>query len=93
MSFTNSIVIAGWLHIEWDRNAGNSYHYRYGSNSRAKDKFDIMVCDEPRILDNQFIALGCLVTRGIRLLIYIQDKKQLMKFFTSIFASHFYCLI
>lgn len=82
MSFTNSIVIAGWLHIEWDRNSGNSYHYRYGSNSRAKDKFDIMVCDEPRILDNQFIALGCLVTRGIRLLIYIQDKKQLMKFFT-----------
>lgn len=41
-----------------------------------------MVCDEPRILDNQLISLGCLVTRGIRLLIYIQDKKQLMKFFT-----------
>lgn len=55
---------AGWLHIEWDRNPGNSFHYRYGSNSKAKDIYDIMVCDEPRILDNQLISLGCLVTRG-----------------------------
>lgn len=52
MLFINLIVIVGWLYIEWDRNVGNLYYYRYGFNSRVKDKFDIMVCDELRILDN-----------------------------------------
>lgn len=52
MLFINLIVIVGWLYIEWDRNLGNLYYYRYGFNSRVKDKFDIMVCDELRILDN-----------------------------------------
>lgn len=52
MLFINLIVIVGWLYIEWDRNLGNLFYYRYGFNSKVKDIYDIMVCDELRILDN-----------------------------------------
>lgn len=39
--------------------------HRYGSTDTEKDKFDVQVCDNPRILQNELIATGCLVTRGI----------------------------
>ncbi|XP_048737058.1 uncharacterized protein LOC130046250 isoform X1 [Ostrea edulis] len=52
----------GWLNVEWD--TGMIYGYRYGSTQIEKDKFDISVCDEPRILQDEMIAVGCLVKRG-----------------------------
>ncbi|XP_065945130.1 uncharacterized protein [Magallana gigas] len=52
----------GWLNVEWD--TGSVRMYRYGSTNTEKDKFDVQVCDNPRILQNELIATGCLVTRG-----------------------------
>lgn len=57
------ISIDGWLNVEWD--TGSVRMYRYGSTNTEKDKFDVQVCDNPRILQNELIATGCLVTRGI----------------------------
>ncbi|XP_061164730.1 uncharacterized protein LOC133173723 [Saccostrea echinata] len=53
---------AGWLNVEWD--TGFKYGYRYGTNSTEIDKYDVTICEEPRILENEMIATGCLVTRG-----------------------------
>lgn len=52
----------GWLNVEWD--AGSIYKYRYGSTDLKPDKFDVQVCNEPRILRDELIATGCNVTRG-----------------------------
>lgn len=49
---------AGWISVMWDSGAG--FQYRYG----AEEMFDIVVCDSPRVLVDQLIAVGCLVTRG-----------------------------
>lgn len=57
------ITIVGWLRIAWDKNKA-IYPYRYGSNPDENDKYDVMICDEPRILKGELIAPGCLVTRG-----------------------------
>lgn len=54
----------GWLKVEWDMDSTTIHHYRYGSNCNELDKYDVKVCDEPRVLENQLIATGCLVTRG-----------------------------
>ncbi|XP_022332693.2 uncharacterized protein LOC111130205 [Crassostrea virginica] len=54
----------GWLNVQWDRNLGSTRGYRYGSTRDEGDKYDVKVCDEPRILENEIIAPGCLVTRG-----------------------------
>ncbi|XP_062603219.1 uncharacterized protein LOC134264974 isoform X3 [Saccostrea cucullata] len=51
----------GWLRVVWD--AGSSYTYRYGSNGLFEN-FDLVECDEPRILHNDLIDVGCLVERG-----------------------------
>lgn len=48
----------GWISVMWDSGAG--FQYRYG----ADGMFDIVVCDSPRVLVDQLIAVGCLVTRG-----------------------------
>ncbi|XP_062614438.1 uncharacterized protein LOC134276174 [Saccostrea cucullata] len=53
---------AGWLIVRWD--AGTADGYRYGTNTVLKDKYDVVVCTEPRILNNELIAVGCLVQRG-----------------------------
>ncbi|XP_061168839.1 uncharacterized protein LOC133178095 [Saccostrea echinata] len=53
---------AGWLIVHWD--IGTSASYRYGTTTAEKDKYDIVVCLEPRILHNELIAVGCLVRRG-----------------------------
>lgn len=37
--------------------------YRYGWNG-FETAYDVEPCDEPRILQNQKIATGCLVRRG-----------------------------
>ncbi|XP_078314706.1 uncharacterized protein LOC111131205 isoform X1 [Crassostrea virginica] len=49
----------GWLFVEWD--TGNYNAYRYGP---VLNKYDVKCCNEPRILCNESIATGCLVTRG-----------------------------
>ncbi|XP_062586119.1 uncharacterized protein LOC134247758 isoform X2 [Saccostrea cucullata] len=53
---------AGWLNVEWD--TGLIHGYRYGTSSTERDKYDVTVCEEPRILDDEMIATGCLVKRG-----------------------------
>lgn len=52
----------GWVIVEWD--TGFKSHYRYGSTRRFSNIYDIQLCNEPRILGNELIATGCLVTRG-----------------------------
>jgi hypothetical protein len=52
----------GWLRVEWD--AGTNLPYRYGRSITGKEFFDLIECDEPRILNNELIAVGCLVERG-----------------------------
>ncbi|XP_056021581.1 uncharacterized protein LOC125652124 isoform X3 [Ostrea edulis] len=52
----------GWLLVKWDTSL--TFDYRYGSSSFEKDKYDVIVCDEPRLLENELIAVGCLVKRG-----------------------------
>lgn len=52
----------GWLNVEWD--TGSVYKYRYGSTDLKPNKFDVQVCNEPRILNDELIATGCNVTRG-----------------------------
>jgi hypothetical protein len=44
--------------VEWD--AGSRCRYRYGVDA----SYDIVVCDSPRVLLDEMIAVGCLVTRG-----------------------------
>lgn len=63
------IPLVGWLRIAWDKNKV-IYPYRYGSNRNENDKYDVKVCDEPRILEDELIAPGCLVTRGTYKIIY-----------------------
>ncbi|XP_022295401.2 uncharacterized protein LOC111105409 isoform X2 [Crassostrea virginica] len=48
----------GHINVRWD--SGKAYPYPYGANG----EFSIVVCDSPRVLDDQMIAVGCLVIRG-----------------------------
>ncbi|XP_062613171.1 uncharacterized protein LOC134274944 [Saccostrea cucullata] len=50
---------AGWISVEWD--TGKGYTYRYG----AEGCYDVVVCDDPRVLNDELIAVGCLVSRGM----------------------------
>lgn len=52
----------GWVIVEWD--TGFKFHYRFGSTQKFSNKYDIQLCNEPRILGKELIATGCLVTRG-----------------------------
>ncbi|XP_052696634.1 uncharacterized protein LOC128175218 isoform X1 [Crassostrea angulata] len=51
----------GWVNVEWD--TGLTMPYRYGNNGMIT-AYDIEPCNEPRILEDQPIAVGCLVRRG-----------------------------
>nr|XP_022332696.1 uncharacterized protein LOC111130207 [Crassostrea virginica] len=51
----------GWIKVEWD--TGLLMPYRYGTE-RLITAYDIEPSDEPRILLNEPIAVGCLVRRG-----------------------------
>lgn len=62
--------------------------YRYGSNRTEKDKYDVKVCDEPRLLENQLIATGCLVTRGMNERWYISVFKFKKYFYFIILYFH-----
>ncbi|XP_062567099.1 uncharacterized protein LOC134229370 [Saccostrea cucullata] len=49
----------GLLYVEWD--TGSRHPYRYGP---IIDKYDVTVCNEPRILNKESIAVGSLVKKG-----------------------------
>ncbi|XP_062586133.1 uncharacterized protein LOC134247763 isoform X2 [Saccostrea cucullata] len=49
----------GFLYVEWD--TGSRYPYRYGP---IIDKYDVTLCNEPRILNKEPIAVGSLVKKG-----------------------------
>ncbi|XP_062619573.1 uncharacterized protein LOC134281126 isoform X2 [Saccostrea cucullata] len=51
----------GWVIVEWDN--GVKLDYQYGFDGMI-EKYDIASCKEPRILENELIAVGCLVSRG-----------------------------
>ena len=55
------VIVVGWVNVEWD--TGLTMPYRYGNNGMIT-AYDIEPCDEPRILEDQPIAVGCLVRRG-----------------------------
>ncbi|XP_062614381.1 uncharacterized protein LOC134276121 [Saccostrea cucullata] len=52
----------GWLIVHWDGDSVDKC--RYGSSIEQEYKYDVIVCDVPRILENELIATGCLVYRG-----------------------------
>ncbi|XP_061194921.1 uncharacterized protein LOC133203068 [Saccostrea echinata] len=52
----------GWLWIEWDN--GDKNKYRYGNIHFVSGVHDVVVCDLPRVLEDELIAVGCLVVRG-----------------------------
>ena len=52
----------GWLSVKWD--SGSRFIYRYGSSPDFEDKYDLEVCDEPRTVKEEIIAVGSLVKRG-----------------------------
>ena len=62
----------GWLVVQWDWDSGSEYNYRYGSTSDFKDKYDLEMCEEPRTLINEPIAVGSLVKRGIYIIILVR---------------------
>lgn len=78
----------GWLKVEWDMDSSTIHQYRYGSNRTEKDKYDVKVCDEPRLLENQLIATGCLVTRGMNERWYISVFKLKKYFYFIILCFH-----
>ncbi|XP_062569341.1 putative HERC2-like protein 3 [Saccostrea cucullata] len=49
----------GVIYVEWD--TGSRYPYRYGP---IMDKYDVTLCNEPRILNKETIAVGSLVKKG-----------------------------
>lgn len=50
--------VAGTVHVEWD--TGLRFPYSIGCGGL----YNVVVCDEPRIPDDRFAAVGCLVKRG-----------------------------
>ncbi|VDI65557.1 Hypothetical predicted protein [Mytilus galloprovincialis] len=48
-----------WIWVEWDH--GNRLTYLY---DEQKDRYQIRIVNEERILDNEMIAVGCRVVRG-----------------------------
>lgn len=55
-------IIDGWLYVEWDISVISSY--RYGYFCVELNKYDVRVCYELRILENEMIVMGCFVIRG-----------------------------
>lgn len=73
------VIVVGWLHVHWD--TGLTLSYRYGTDGFIT-AYDIEPCDEPRILLNEPIAVGCLVRRGIVFFfqIFINCRRKLMEY-------------
>ena len=65
-TFFSRFRTAGWIVVDWD--GGSRFSYPYGSNG----EYSIVVCDSPRLLDDQLIAVGCLVSRGMCVYFYVR---------------------
>ncbi|XP_062619578.1 uncharacterized protein LOC134281127 [Saccostrea cucullata] len=50
----------GWMYVEWD----NTMRFPYEYNPNDQKQSAVIVCDEPRILRREDIAVGCVVKRG-----------------------------
>lgn len=61
--FNSFHYLVGWLTVEWDTGLRNAY--RYGTTLFEEEKYDVEVCNEPRILKNQRISAGCQAKRGL----------------------------
>ncbi|XP_022334331.1 uncharacterized protein LOC111131204 isoform X2 [Crassostrea virginica] len=59
----------GILVVEWDTCSRNTY--RFGPMDSSIELFEVQVCNEPRILENELIATGCIVKRDWT--VYEQD--------------------
>lgn len=52
------MFLAGMVHVEWDTGIRCNYSHGYGGI------YNVVVCDEPRIPEDGFAAVGCFVKRG-----------------------------
>ncbi|XP_061168825.1 uncharacterized protein LOC133178076 [Saccostrea echinata] len=50
----------GWIYVEWD--TGMKFPYEYDTEN--VNSGDIVITDEPRLLQRESIAVGCLVQSG-----------------------------
>lgn len=64
-----SSISEGILVVEWDACSRNTY--RFGPIDSGIEVFEVQVCNVPRILENELIATGCIVKRGVCIYIYI----------------------
>lgn len=61
MSIANQDIyffIAGMVYVEWDTGVRCNYIHGQGGI------YNVVVCDEPRIPEDGFVAVGCFVKRG-----------------------------
>lgn len=59
MTFNLFTVLDLNISVEWD--TGMIFPYHFDTNQQSH----VVVCDEPRVLRREKIAVGCLVERGI----------------------------
>lgn len=52
------MFLAGIVNVEWDSGIRCNYSHGYGGI------YNVVVCDEPRIPEDGFAAVGCFVKRG-----------------------------
>lgn len=52
------MFLAGMVHVEWDTGIRCNYSHGFGGI------YNVVVCDEPRIPEDGFAAVGCFVKRG-----------------------------
>lgn len=62
MTFDLFTVLDLNISVEWD--TGMIFPYHFDTNGDHQQSH-VVVCDEPRILQREKIAVGCLVERGI----------------------------
>lgn len=67
------------LLVEWDTSMVFPYHFdKYGDHQKS----NVVVCDVPRVLQTEKIAVGCLVKRGYAIHeLYRQNVNQETLFF------------
>lgn len=85
--------VAGTVHVEWD--TGLRFPYSIGCGGL----YNVVVCDEPRIPDDGFAAVGCLVKRGkcstfmIRYFIIVYFNQNIQKKYEIDFKKCFNAII
>lgn len=56
--YISPYFLAGMVNVEWDTGIRCNYSHGYGGI------YNVVVCDEPRIPEDGFAAVGCFVKRG-----------------------------